>query len=293
MSKPKGTMLLIGGAEDKGPDEEPPIADENKDFHEMEILEAMAPAKKDGRVEVITTATSDPDGAREQYTKAFHKVGVKNIGFLDIETKMEAREEKYIERIKKARGVFITGGDQFRVSTILGGTPVCDMLREKYQHDEHFIVGGTSAGAMALTGIILAETTSREAMLAGHLHTAAGLGLLERCIVDTHFIKRGRFGRMAHALVVNPMLLGIGLGEDTAMLIKHGTEAECLGSGMMIVIDAKGIEQTNIMDQQEGHAIFVENLRVDLLIRGCRYSLKDRKLHRPAIAKNKINHDIK
>lgn len=275
--------MLVGGAEDHGDGEEPEIARDNKDFHHYEILEELIPRRRKHRIEVITTATGDPDYTSERYREVFREMGIREVGFMDIRDKLDARDEDYLERLRDADTVFFSGGDQFRLSAILAGTTAQDILLDKYENDEDFMIGGTSAGAMAIPTMVLDETKSREALLGGDVHTTAGLGFLDYCIVDTHFIRRGRFGRLAHAVVVNPGLLGIGLGEDTAMIIRDGSEAECFGSGMVVIIDAKDIQQTNIAEEEDGYPIFVENLRVDLLVKGCRYSLKDRRLYRPAM----------
>jgi cyanophycinase len=280
---PKGRILLIGGAEDKGDGEEPEIARNNKQFHHYEVLEELISVRRHPRVEIITTATKDPDRTAERYEKVFEDIGIRDLGFIDIADKIDARRERYLDLLRRADAVFFSGGDQFRLSTILAGTPAQELLLDKYEHERDFIIGGTSAGAMAIPNIVLDETESREALLSGDVHTTAGLGFLDHCIVDTHFIRRGRFGRLAHAVIVNPGLLGVGLGEDTAMLISDGSEAECFGSGMVVIIDAKDIEQTNITEAEEGYPVFVENLRIDLLVKGCRYSLRDRRLYRPAM----------
>lgn len=276
--------MLIGSAEDLGDSEDKEIAQKNRQFRRFDILKHLVPRHKEHNIEVITTATHEPDRSKKIYTKAFDQLGIKNVGFIDIEDKLDARKKEYIERIEDATAVFFSGGNQFRVSTILGGTTVLEALTERYMNDPDFTIAGTSAGAMAIPGIILNDYHSSEALIAGEVRTCSGLGILQHCIVDTHFIKRGRFGRLAHAIMVNPGLLGVGLGEDTALLIKDGSEAECYGSGMVVVIDGKDIEQTNITEQREGYPVFVENLRVDLLVRGCRYSLADRRLYNPAIA---------
>lgn len=285
---PKGKILIIGGAEDKGGEESPDIKDSNSAYEEFEILKNLVPADKHARkVEIITSASSVPDEVREMYKKAFKKMGYGNIGFIDINDKLEARKKEYYKRVEHASTILFSGGDQFRISTILGGTEIVDLIKEKYMHDSNFIVAGTSAGAMAIPKVMINEGGTDEALLDRRIRTSAGLGILEHCIVDTHFIKRGRFGRLAHAVIVNPGQLGIGLGEDTALLIKNGTDAECYGSGMVVVIDGKAIEQTNIADVAEGEPVFVENLRVHLLVKGCRFSLKDRRLEVPAILPKK------
>ena len=125
--------------------------------------------------------------------------------------------------------MFLTGGDQFKLSTILGGTECVHAIKEKYTRDKDFIVAGTSAGAMAMSKIMIYEGGVEEAILKDDLKLAGGLGIFDTCIIDTHFIKRGRFGRLAHAITMNPEALGIGLGEDTALIIKKGFDAECRG----------------------------------------------------------------
>lgn len=123
--------------------------------------------------------------------------------------------------------------------------------------------------------------------MARDLKTSSGLGFLQNCIIDTHFIKRGRFARLAHAIIINPDQLGVGLGEDTALIIKNGSEAECRGSGMVVIIDGKSIRQTNITTVKEDEAVYVENLKVHLLVKNCRFSIKTRKLYNPTLKDNR------
>jgi cyanophycinase len=209
------------------------------------------------------------------------------VGFISINDVNEAREASYISRVREANVVFFTGGDQFRISAIIGGTEIAEIIRDRYKHDSSFIVAGTSAGAMAMSKIMICAGGTEEALIDKDVHIASGLGLLEYCIVDTHFIKRGRIGRLSHAVIINPGQLGVGLGEDTALLIRNGTDAECFGSGMVVIIDGKHIDQTNITEVEEGDPVFVGNLIVHLLIKGCRFSLKERQLENPAIRKGK------
>jgi cyanophycinase len=286
---PKGKLLIIGGAEDKGGDETPEMADYNKEFEHFEILKELLPkGKRDHKIEIITTASSIPGEIQKAYSKAFKKIGYSQIGFMHIDTKEGARSEEYAKRLEQAGAVLFSGGDQFHISTVIGGSKVGDLIMDKYTHDKDFIVAGTSAGAMALTGIMIWEGGTEEALIDKDLKTSAGLGLLKHCIVDTHFIKRGRFGRLSHAVIINPAELGIGLGEDTALLIRKGTEATCYGSGMVVIIDGKEIAQTNITDADSGCPVYVENLKVHLLVKGCKFSLSERKLYQPAMvmAKN-------
>jgi cyanophycinase len=276
---PKGTILIIGGAEDRG-DEEKEIKSENKEFENFEILKELIPAKRKGRIEIITAASKKPDEIKKAYTAAYKKIGFNNIGFIDIETKQEARNPDFSKRIEKAHAVFFSGGDQFRLSATLGGTEAIDMIKERYTHDADFVVAGTSAGAMAASKIMIQEGGVHEAILKDDLKIVSGLGIFDTCIIDTHFIKRGRFGRLAHAVVMNPESLGIGLGEDTVLIIKKGFNAECRGSGMVTIIDGKEIMQTNIAETDDNTPIFVENLKVHLLCKDSKFSIKDRQMFR-------------
>jgi len=275
---PKGKLIIIGGAEDKG-EQHLQIASQNAQFSDMEILKRLVPeGSPESRIEVITTASNIPDKVRSMYERAFSKVGFKNIGFIDIQDKQEAREEKHLKRLAKAHTVLFTGGDQYKIATIIGGTPFAEAIVDKYYKDKNFIVAGTSAGAMVLSKIMIQRGGTQEALFETDLRTSSGLGLLQDCIVDTHFVKRGRFGRLAHAVVSNPGQLGIGLGEDTALLISKGNEAECLGSGMVVIIDGTHINQTNIHTVEESCPIYVENLRVHLLVKSCVFKIAEHEL---------------
>lgn len=273
---PKGKLLIIGGAEDKGDSESTPeAAIKNKDYTRYEILDQIG-SFSDGKnvIEVITTASEDPQGMADMYKKVFRKIGYKQTGFINVKDHKDAHNEEYMNRINAAGAVLFSGGDQFRLSTIIGGTDVRKAIHDKYMNDPNFIVAGTSAGAMVMAEVMIKEGGTEEVLLDTDIKTTSGLGFLKNAIVDTHFIKRGRFGRLAHAVMINPGLLGIGLGEDAALIIKNGTDAEVCGSGMVVLIDGKHIGQTNITDAESGEPVYVEDLKVHLLVGGCRFSLK-------------------
>ena len=287
---PKGTLLIIGGAEDKGDENELDMERKNYEFKHLEILKLFL--KGEDQVEIITTGSEIQEEVKKQYQQAFAKIGFKKIGYIPVEDKNDARLSKYIKRIDKADAIFFTGGDQFRLSTILGGTPIINVIVKRYHEDKNLVVAGTSAGAMVMSKIMISEGGTDEALLKNDIKTSSGFGFLEHCIVDTHFIKRGRFGRLAHAVIINPGQLGVGLGEDTALIVRNGKDAECLGSGMVVIIDGCQIEQTNIAEAEDEHAVFVENLKVHLLVKGCRFDLKSRTLQNPAINPRKKKEDV-
>jgi cyanophycinase len=272
---PKGTLVIIGGAEDKGDENRERLT--NTEYKQFEILRELVPPRRKGSIEIITTASGVPNKVADTYRAAFKKIGFSGVGFMDIRERNSARAIDFASRLEKADTVFFSGGDQFKLSTILGGTDLVAAIREKFIRDKNFVVAGTSAGAMALPRVMIYEGGVHEALLKDDLKMASGLGIYDSCIVDTHFIKRGRFGRLAHAVAMNPAELGIGLGEDTALIIR-GDHAECRGSGMVVIVDGSCIEQTNIMCIDNGAPIFVDNLRVHILAKGSSFSLKERKV---------------
>ena len=275
---PKGRLLLIGGGEDKG-ENQVPIAAHTKQFVHLEILKELVSAKSlDDRIEVITTATAFPLEITAMYSKAFSKVGYTNVGFLDIQSIADAKNEEYLERVNRANTVLFSGGDQFKIATIIGGSPIAEAILKRYKTDSKFTVAGTSAGAMVMSKLMIQSGGTNEALIDYDLRISSGLGLIEDCIIDTHFIRRGRFGRLAHAVISNSGQLGIGLGEDTALLIRKGRKAYCLGSGMVVIIDARHVEQTNVSDVEKGDPIYVDNLHVHLLVRNCQFNIHTCKL---------------
>ncbi len=281
--KPKGTLMIIGGAEDKVDSQTLHIEKKNKEFIHFEILRLLINERK--KIEIITTASLYQKDVISKYQRTFKKIGPENTGFLPIEHRNEAGLPKYLKRIEDADVVFFTGGDQSRLTTILGGTPLMELISKRYLDDENYVVAGTSAGAMVMSKIMIYGGGNNEVIFRKDLKTTTGFGLLEHCIIDTHFIKRGRFGRLAHAVMVHPDHLGIGLGDDTALLVKNGEDAKCLGSGTVVIIDNSSIGQSNIaVSEGDDCGVFVENLSVHLLVKDCHFNLRTRKIANPAIA---------
>ncbi|MGE5432168.1 MAG: cyanophycinase [Syntrophomonadaceae bacterium] len=277
MRLPKGRIFIIGGAEHKSDGRALNMEEYNKDFEPFEILKGLLPGKKAGRsIEIIPTASRVPEEIWEMYKKAFSKLGFSNVNFLDVRTREDASNEKFVSKIKKAYTVFFTGGSQFRLSTMLGGTKLIKAIEERYFDDEDFIIAGSSAGAMAMSKIMIYEGQTKEAMLKGDIKVMSGLGFLDYCIIDAHFVKRGRFGRLTQSIITNPSCVGIGLGEDTALLITHGNQAECIGSGMVIIIDASDIKYTNIVEASDYTPLCAEGLIVHILSRGNGYQIRER-----------------
>jgi cyanophycinase len=277
---PKGKLLIIGGAEDKGPIRiRPHIKLKNKNFIDYEILNNLIPpgGGRFNKIEIITTASQQPFKTGNMYIRSFKKAGYQNVSHMSIENKEDLKNPELIARIENADTVFFSGGDQFRLSTIIGGSQLMQTIVQRYVKDESFLLAGTSAGAMAMGRLMIYHAENNEAMLKGHVKITYGLEVLDNCIVDTHFVKRGRFGRLAQAVAMNPLSLGIGIGEDTALLITKGNEAVCIGSGMVIIIDGTPIKYNSAPVVDEDHPIGVEGLKVHMLCRGNGFLLHEKK----------------
>lgn len=279
MDFPKGFLVSVGGAEDKGTDLEKGIIERNRlNFFELGILSNIITLTKehhDPYVEVITTASSIPDEVGEKYKEAFLKLGCTNIGHMRIRNREDAMNPEYIERMKKCNCVMFSGGNQLRLSSIFGGTELLDIIKERYQN-EHFVIAGTSAGAMAMSNTMIYEGSADNAHLKGEVKITTGLGFVQHVIIDSHFDKRGRFNRLAQAVAANPGALGIGLGEDTGVIISEGHILKAIGSGSVTIIDGKLIDYNNIADIEIGRPISVENIIVHLMSKNDVYDIKKR-----------------
>ena len=279
MENPKGKLIAVGGAEDKGTDlERGQISRNNLNFFELGILrriveEAGGPAV---RIEIVTTASIIPNEVGENYLNAFGKISCTNVGLMHIRNRQDAVKDEYLERIRHCDAVMFSGGNQLRLSATFGGTNFLDILLDRYQH-ENFVVAGTSAGAMAMSNTMIYEGNATQAHLKGEVKITTGLGFIDDVIVDSHFEKRGRFGRLAQAIATNPQCIGIGLGEDTGMLILDGNKMEAIGSGLVIIIDGHEIGHSNIADIPDGNPISIENLKVHFCEKGNGYWLHERK----------------
>ncbi len=281
MMTPKGILIPIGGAEDKGTDlEQGFIQRNNLNFFEQGILSRIVEETKHGihsRIEVITTASTIPVEVGANYMYAFSKLQCTNMHCMDIRNREDAQNPDYTQRIQEADAVMFTGGNQMRLTATFGGTEIYRILHERYFEEEGFLVAGTSAGAMAMSNTMIYEGNAANAHLKGAVKVTTGLAFMRDVIFDSHFDKRGRFGRLAQAISANPSCIGIGLGEDTGLLITGGNVMEAIGSGMIIIIDGHQIGYSNIADLADGSPISVENLIVHFLAKGNKYILKERK----------------
>lgn len=280
MEIPKGKLFAIGGAEDKGADlEKGEVVRNNLNFFELGILRRIV-EEAGGcsiRMEVITTASVIPNEVGENYLNAFGKIGCTNVGLLPIRNRADAMQQKYIDRIKNCDAIMFSGGNQLRLTTTFGGTEFLEIALNRYNDEKNFLVAGTSAGAMAMSNTMIYEGSASSAHLKGEVKITTGLGFMDDVIFDSHFEKRGRFGRLAQAIASNPSAIGIGLGEDTGMLIKEGNIMEAIGSGLVMIIDGHDIGHSNIADIPDGNPISIENIKVHFCEKGNGYLVRERK----------------
>lgn len=273
----KGTLIPIGGNEDKGIEENEQYTLEFIDdgilFHVVKEAGGI-----DANIVVIPTASSIPIEVGESYMEAFTTLGCKNVTVLDIRSKDDSEKESSIKLIKEANCVMFSGGNQSKITNKIGGTTIHEILVDRYKNEASFVIAGTSAGAMAMATEMIAGGSASEAFIKGAVSMYKGLNLIPELIIDTHFIKRGRFGRQSEAVAKHPNLIGFGLAEDTGMIIKNGNDCTVIGSGMVIVFDGSKLTHNNEKILEEGTPMTMANLTIHVLSNSDMYSIKNRKV---------------
>jgi len=258
--KVKGRLLIIGGAEDK--------------TGEMEILREAVRLMDGGRMVVMTTATERPEEAGQAYRALFARLGAKDVEVIRVDTRREASGAKAEKALKRADAVFFTGGDQLRITSILGGTRAYLALLEAYRRGA--LVAGTSAGASALSSTMIVGGLDNDQARKCTLKMAPGLGLLEQALIDQHFAQRGRLGRLLTGVAENPHALGIGIDEDTAIRIEPDACFFVLGSGAVTVIDGAGIQETNVSELAPDEILAIQGATLHVLPRNYGFDMKTR-----------------
>lgn len=275
MQQVKGTLIPIGGNEDKGDDDNEMYTQEFIDegilFHVVKEAGGI-----DAKIVVIPTASSIPVEVGENYLDAFQKLGCTDVTVLDIRSKVDSEKKSSIELIKTANCIMFSGGDQSKITDKIGGTEINEILVHRYKNEEGFVIAGTSAGAMVMANEMIAGGSASEAFIKGAVTMYKGLSLIPELIIDTHFIRRGRFGRQSEAVAKFPDLIGIGLAEDTGMIIKNGNICTVIGSGMVIVFDGTTLTHNNEKVLKEGTPMTMANLRVHVLSNGDQFDIKNR-----------------
>ncbi|PVE24782.1 cyanophycinase [Microvirga sp. KLBC 81] len=256
----KGPLIIIGGGEDKEGD--------------CTILREVVKHLDGGRLVIATVASHEPEGYFESYERAFADLGVTDIVELYVKDRAETLDPKKLGLLDDAAGVFFSGGDQLRISSQIGDTPIEQRVREI--HERGGLLAGTSAGASMMSETMLVKGTSGESYKIGDLHMAPGLGLVRNMIIDQHFAERGRFGRLFGAVAHNPRELGIGIDEDTALVFQDD-RFEVIGSGCVYVVDGAGVTHSNIAEAEPERALSMFDVRLHVLSAGDTFDVAKRR----------------
>lgn len=259
MTTRPGTLIVIGGHEDKEGD--------------RTILKTIAERLEGGKLVIATVASHQPEGYFDSYQKAFAAIGVTDLVELYVSERDETQSADTHAILDGAAGIFFTGGDQLRISSQIGDTPVEQAVREL--HARGGLIAGTSAGASVMSETMLVRGSSAESYRIGDLHMAPGLGLIRDVIIDQHFAERGRIGRLLGAVAQNPRVLGIGIDEDTAIIIQD-RRFEVVGRGAVYIVDGTSVSHSNIAEARREEALSIFGVQLHVLASGNCYSLAAR-----------------
>lgn len=264
--KKRGYIVPIGGAEDKD--------------GTAEILRRFVEVSggKCARIVIVPTASKLEETGRK-YEKLFRKLGADEAKALPISTRDDAGKDEWLSYIERANGIFITGGNQLRLTTIVGGTPMAKAIRRA--NARGVAVGGTSAGAAILSEHMIAYGAEGHTPHAGAVALVPGFGLTNRIMIDQHFRQRDRLGRLLTALAYNPFAVGVGLDEDTAAFIDHQRKLTVVGAGALTIVDASELSHSSIAETKEGRPVCLTNVRLHVLTAGGTFDLETRRASAP------------
>lgn len=257
----RGWIVPIGGAENKEND--------------RRILERFVEVSGGEHADIVVIPTASrlhETGSR--YESLFRELGAERVTVMDFDTRRDCQEPNRLQRIEEATGIFFTGGNQLRLTALLGGTPVAKLIRKR--NASGVTVGGTSAGASILSEHMIAFGDEGSSVISGSVRLAPGLGLTNRFVIDQHFTQRDRLGRLITALAYNPFAVGIGLDEDTAVFISPDETLEVEGSGGVTVVDASEVSFSSMDSVSEGQPICILGLKVHILVAGATFNLHTR-----------------
>lgn len=263
----KGCLFVVGGAEDK----------ERGKLILRRFVETAGGGA--ARILVIATASSEPEVLVHAYERAFRELGVREIRLAFQTQRADAQEASLIESVQWATGVYFTGGDQLRLVTTLGGTDFARALHAR--HAEGLHIGGTSAGASALSTVMIARGRGRSAPRLSSVRLSPGLGILRRVIVDQHFQERDRLGRLIATVLRNPYMLGFGIDEDTAFVVDGDGRVQVVGKGTLTVVDGQDLVASNIASVKEHQPLAFAGMKVHVLSEGWEFDLGSRRVHVP------------
>ncbi|MBI6874061.1 cyanophycinase [Clostridium aciditolerans] len=260
--KLQGNLIIIGGAEDKK--------------GEKSILKEVCSKlnKEEDMLVVATIASQLPEELGNEYKSIFENLGVQNIKILNIRERKDAYDSSNIQMIEEASLVFFTGGDQLRITSLIGGTPLYLGMKDVYEKECIFV--GTSAGASVMSDTMVVTGPDEESPKKCTLKMAPGLGLIKGVIIDQHFAQRGRIGRLLVGIAENPQSLGIGIDEDTAIVVNEEGELKVIGSGAVYIIDGSNINYSNVSEQYQDEILSIFNVKLHVLKNGDKFDLNNK-----------------
>jgi cyanophycinase len=258
----KGTLVIIGGHEDRS--------------GEKTILRAVAERLgDDGKIVVCTVASSEPESLWEAYESAFRGLGVPHVFRLDVDSREDASTPRAMRILEGATGVFFTGGDQLKITSQIGDTPLYSRVREIFEGGG--VIAGTSAGASAMSETMLvANDEEASYRIKSSLLMAPGLALAQDMLIDQHFAERGRMARLIGAVSQNPRVLGVGIDENTAIIVERQRGFRVLGAGAVYVVDGSTTKYSNIGEEDSDRALSSFGITVHMLSQGDRFDLSTR-----------------
>lgn len=262
----KGPLIAIGGAEDKS--------------SRADILRRVLAisGKEAPIVGVITTASSIPGHVFNSYRTTFSALGTAEVLDIRIRDRKDAASDDNVKMIHSCDIIFLSGGDQMRLTNVLGATAAMTAIRT--HHEKGAVIAGTSAGAACLSQTMVYGGSAGDSLRKGAVRMSAGFGLVAGVIIDTHFLERGRVSRLMEVGATNPEYLGLGIGEDSAVLFE-GDVIRTFGSGHTIVVDSSQVTGSNVFDLADGEAVSVHNIIMHALVSGYGYNLADRRVLEP------------
>ena len=260
-----GALVIIGGAEDKAGD----------CIVLREFVRAAGGTK--ARISVMTAATSLPGEVGEEYIRVFERIGAESIEIVNTERREDSEREDGIRKVSEATGIFFTGGDQSRIVDFIKGTPLDEVIQQR--HREGAVIGGTSAGAAMMPDEMIVGGTSVSNPSVDAVEMGPGMGFLPGVVVDQHFAQRGRLGRLLAALVLQPAVLGLGIDEDTGIVVE-GDEFTVIGRGAVTVVDETSATHNNLEGLLHDEPIALCGVKLHILPQGYRFNLKT---HQPLV----------
>ncbi len=254
-----GKLVIIGGAEDQK--------------QHCTILKTVLriSGETNPRVAVIAAASAEPVETGQEYEQIFEELGAESVRVLQVNSRSSAQDHSSAAVLQEAAVIFITGGDQLRLTSILGGTALMEKLWMRFQSGA--ILAGTSAGASAMSETMIIGGSADQPPQRGLIHMSPGFGFLPRVLVDQHFAQRGRFGRLIAAIALNPGFWGMGIDENTAVVVSEGRWVDVIGSNGVTMIDGRSLIHTNVTETAPRETLTLSALQVHVLAQGAGFDL--------------------